>query len=139
MSVEEVLVGLQNAIARGQSLEKAMNSLILAGYNPQEVQEAAKQVNMGIISRIPDERPVNPTSNNNSLPELQSQYKKLPAENVQQTFLESPSPTSETLPEKKKIPKWLIVTIILSALIILGIVILGLLGPKILDAITKPI
>ncbi|MDP1729467.1 MAG: hypothetical protein Q8L27_04655 [archaeon] len=119
MSVEEVLVGLQNAVARGQSIENAMQSLILAGYNAQEVQEASKQINMGIISHIAPEK---------TIEENPSAYKKLPTENVQQNIIPEEN-------KKTKFPRWAVVTTIISSLIILGIIILGFLGPKILEAI----
>lgn len=133
MSVEEVLVGLQNAIARGQALENAMNSLVLAGYNPQEVQEAAKQINLGIINNIPSENSESPK--NNQLPEPTSTYKPLPTENVQQAFA-AENETNEIIEtsKKKKFPKWLLVTIIVCALIVLGAVIISIVGLKIIGS-----
>lgn len=43
-----IVVAIQNALARGQSIEAAMKSLINAGYSQQEVQEAAREAQFGI-------------------------------------------------------------------------------------------
>jgi hypothetical protein len=48
MPKEEIISGLQNAIARGQSLEQAAQSFINAGYNPIEVKAAASIVSSGV-------------------------------------------------------------------------------------------
>lgn len=47
---EEILGGIRNALERGSSLERAVQSFINAGYNPQEVQEAAAQMTYGASS-----------------------------------------------------------------------------------------
>ena len=38
---EDIVTGLKNAMQRGESLEKSMQSFINAGYNPIEVKQAA--------------------------------------------------------------------------------------------------
>ena len=53
MSKQEIISGLKNAIARGESIQKASQSFINAGYNPAEVQQAASEINIGIASKIP--------------------------------------------------------------------------------------
>ena len=53
MSREELVMGLKNAVARGQSLESAIKSFISAGYNSQEVSEAAQSIGLGVISNFP--------------------------------------------------------------------------------------
>jgi uncharacterized membrane protein len=52
MAREEMIVGLQNAINRGESMERAMQSLISAGYPPEDVQSAAGAVNMGTAGTV---------------------------------------------------------------------------------------
>ena len=47
---EELLSGLQNAIARGASPEKAAQSFINAGYSAQEVQRAVQQLGAGVTA-----------------------------------------------------------------------------------------
>ena len=39
---EDIIAGLKNAYERGESVEKAVQAFISAGYNPNEVKEAAK-------------------------------------------------------------------------------------------------
>jgi len=47
MVKEEIVTGLKNAVARGESLEKAMASMTSAGYSAEEVREASGYVSMG--------------------------------------------------------------------------------------------
>lgn len=49
---EDIVAGLRNALERGESLEKAVQSLINAGYNPIEVNQAAQNLSEGAISTI---------------------------------------------------------------------------------------
>ena len=93
MPSEEIFTGLNNAVANGESLEKAKQSLLMAGYNPQEVQEAAGQINMGIIGRVEQKTET-------------LEYKSLPKENQ----------------EKPKKKKWVLpVILIIVFLILIGI------------------
>ena len=41
---EDIIAGLKNAYERGESMPKAMSAFINAGYNRQEVEEAARYV-----------------------------------------------------------------------------------------------
>ncbi len=54
MAKEELIIGLKNAIERGESIQGAMQTLIAAGYDAKEVQDAASQVNLGVIGQIPE-------------------------------------------------------------------------------------
>ena len=47
---EDIIAGLKNALARGESLEKAIQSFINAGYNPIEVKQAAESLTQGAMS-----------------------------------------------------------------------------------------
>jgi FtsZ-interacting cell division protein ZipA len=49
---EELTTGLKNALTRGESLERAMNSLISAGYSQAEVNEAANSLNLGATANL---------------------------------------------------------------------------------------
>lgn len=44
---EEIIAGIKNAMTRGQSLELAAQSLVNAGYNPQEVKAAVQTISTG--------------------------------------------------------------------------------------------
>jgi nitrogen fixation/metabolism regulation signal transduction histidine kinase len=49
---DEIWAGLKNALERGESLDKAVQSFISAGYNPNEVQEAAASIGQGASGAI---------------------------------------------------------------------------------------
>jgi len=53
MPKEEIIHGLKNAIERGSSLNAAKQSFINAGYDPREVEEAARFVGGGTITQYP--------------------------------------------------------------------------------------
>lgn len=52
MSENEIIGGLRNALERGESIQKAVQSFISAGYNPILVQEAANELSTGVTSII---------------------------------------------------------------------------------------
>jgi hypothetical protein len=45
---DEIIAGIQNAMQRGESLEKAAQSFVNAGYNPQEVKAAVSYISEGV-------------------------------------------------------------------------------------------
>jgi hypothetical protein len=45
----EIIIGLQNGLSRQEPLEKAMQSMLNAGYSQQDVQEAAQNIHLGTI------------------------------------------------------------------------------------------
>lgn len=49
---EDILTSLKNAIESGESLQQAMNVIINSGYNPREVQEAARFLGQGVIGNL---------------------------------------------------------------------------------------
>ena len=49
---DEILACLKNATSRGENVEKAAQSLINAGYNPQEVRETARFLSEGASNII---------------------------------------------------------------------------------------
>lgn len=59
---EEIIGGIRNAMARGQSIEQAVRSLINAGYNLQEVKDAAGSFSEGGNFGSIDKKTVQPTS-----------------------------------------------------------------------------
>lgn len=91
---EEIKAGIQNAINRGDSLQKAMQSFVNAGYNIEEVKDAAREINMGLTQHIepeyPVEEPVKPKFSFSSL------FKKKQTP-IQSKSLEPPKPSRETI------------------------------------------
>ena len=73
--IEELQGGLRNALERGNSMQQAIQSLINAGYNPQDVQEAAQSLNEESPQKrqvsIPVETPLQVRPRNQSLPPQQ--------------------------------------------------------------------
>lgn len=61
MTKEEITAGLRNAIAKGESLESAMQSFISAGYSHDEVEQAGNEarLGMGVTGAVP--QPAKPT------------------------------------------------------------------------------
>ncbi len=100
MTKEELVGGLKNAIERGSSLEKAIQSFIGAGYNPNEVRAAAQDIGGGVTAIVQEQR------------EAQGPKAGLPA-----------------FPEKKKTrtKAIIIILIIIFLLILIGVVVLSLL------------
>ncbi len=50
--VNDLSAGIKNALERGASIEQAVASFVNAGYNPLEVQAAAKQLTEGSSSEV---------------------------------------------------------------------------------------
>ena len=123
---EELLGGLKNAIERGSSLEKAVQSMINSGYNPKEVREAADLLTKGgAISMIAKPSP--------GMPKMPAQppSKQLPK-------LPSPKPSAVHLaqlkqPEIKKKKstgtKILIIGLIILLIIFIGAIALIIFSP----------
>jgi hypothetical protein len=44
---DEIISGLRNALERGESLDKAAQSFLNAGYNPNEVKESVNAISQG--------------------------------------------------------------------------------------------
>ncbi|MEK6889661.1 MAG: hypothetical protein AABW82_00875 [Nanoarchaeota archaeon] len=65
MTDNEIIGGLRNALERGQSLERAVQSFINAGYNPRTVQEAANELSSGVTQIVnPSAVKENPVQSN---------------------------------------------------------------------------
>jgi len=92
---DELKIGLKNALNRGESLQHAMQSFVNAGYNINEVNQAATEVQNGLG-----------TTGTTS-----------PSPSTQQT---APNPAGKTEKPKKKIP-WKIIGLSGGLLILLGV------------------
>ena len=65
--IDEIASGLKNAIERGFSVESAVESFIKAGYNPEEVREAARLITEGAsVILTPNRMPVSQSQNSSS-------------------------------------------------------------------------
>jgi uncharacterized membrane protein len=97
---EEIKAGIQNAINRGDSLQKAMQSFVNAGYNIEEVKKAAQEVNMGITQHVAPEHPVAEKEKKPNF--FKKLFKKKKAEPVAPNTTEPPKPSKETKQEIAK-------------------------------------
>ncbi|MEA3248321.1 MAG: hypothetical protein U9Q73_01305 [Nanoarchaeota archaeon] len=114
----ELVGGLKNAFERGESFIKAKQSFINAGYQPSEVEAAARELRKSISPTTP--QAVTPAETKKSILDIgKSKTKQLPV---------TPGVHST---KKKSISKILIVfLIIISILIFVGVAILGLFWDK---------
>ncbi|GEM_PF-1885842 len=129
-NVMELTGGLKNALERGESLEKSMESLINAGYNKKEVLEASKRLR---ITHEGEETSQQEAKKPKEKPK-EEQIKK-PKENLPKKTLElkaKPLPEQKIIKKTKKKRKpmssrllW-ILTILFSIFILVGAAILGL-------------
>ena len=130
---EEIVAGLQNAAARGQTLEQAAQSFINAGYNPQEVKAAYQMLSSGasnvFAGATPPGQGVQVQQNNRQaignyrMPQqYPPQSQVTPPQAQQPSAPSAPSAPPNSPPEKKKDGgKGLLITmIILAALILLA-------------------
>lgn len=101
---DEILVGMRNAIERGENIERAVQSFINAGYNPFEVREAAQLIsNYGNSSSAMVSQEV-------------PQQVSMSTANVPQNS----QPTYYSQPQQKSGKKILIIGVIISAAILLS-------------------
>ena len=77
---KEIIGGLRNALERGESLDRAMQSFINAGYSSNEVRAAANIFRQGTASEIISAAEPNQISQNESklpkLPDVNNKNKK---------------------------------------------------------------
>jgi len=110
---QELIGGLRNALDRGETLVKAKQSFINAGYKQVEVEAAARKV-PAATSQISRPATVAPVT-----------AKPLPKPITQAAKPQSATTTAPSQP--KKLSKiFIIILIVISALILIGAAILGL-------------
>jgi len=129
MAREELVMGLSNAMARGDSLEGAMNSFISAGYSKEEVEEASKQINMGVSQSVPSKR--TPSFPPQQAPANESMQQTAELKS-QQTQPLPPTPFIEPKP-KRRFPRWLLISLIILGGVIVILILFMFLGQPLLD------
>ncbi len=123
---EEIVASLQNAVARGESIEQAIQTMITAGYPATEVQDSARYINMGIIGRA-SPNPQQPPS-----PSATQQPLQQP---VQQQVIQAPQTQP---PQKKKKNMLKVVILILIFIVLIIILTMVFFGNQIMQLIFKP-
>ena len=125
MTIEDLASALRNAIDRGENLDRAVASLINAGYNSQEV-NAARQTVLQMASSSPRKVLLNPLPLQTS-PTQQIQLTQRPQ--LQQNFSKT---LKSSLKGKSRKGKWLVIASIsiisLLILLLIGILFAIILG-----------
>ena len=117
MPKEEIIGGLKNALERGETLERAKSTFINAGYNKDEVEEAAKFVGEKKFAK-PAPMPLKPAIR----PSVPSPV-SAPAPSVQPAQAIKPLPAVQVKPKKKSpITTVLIIVAVILFLLILNLV-----------------
>jgi len=139
---EDIVAGLKNAVERGESVEKAVAAFINAGYNQDEVQEAAKS--LGFLhpkqEQIPQPKlapvpvPVQQIQQKpqfKPLPKSPSLNKEIPIPNVpllpqvQESIPDAPIDSND--PEKQEVKgKFKILNVILGIISLILLIVVGI-------------
>jgi len=152
---QEIIGGLKNALDRGESLEKAAQSFVNAGYNPNEIKEAVSQLSRNatnIISQSEKSKEISPQQNQQSKPIQTNQSKTLSTQQPVQNKLKTKEKVIQTIEKAKDelgdiVPKpkfhtkrFIIIFTIITTILLIGVIILFLAIPElseiILDALT---
>lgn len=130
MALEEISVGIKNALARGQSLQQATQSLILAGYNKDEVSEAASRFSPAITSAIPtlEQEKEQVAKIKEKIEEIENKKQNLEKPEIKEAKLNTP-----TIPKKRNGLKILIIVLAILLVLVVGAFIgLTLFGDQVL-------
>ena len=118
---DEIVAGLKNALERGSSMERAIQSFINAGYNPATVREAAQFLSMGASAIV-----LSPQPKHSQQPQQSQQY---PIENKLEDPYAGNPPIQNTMQSQffyQQKPKESVARLVLVIiLIILLVAILG--------------
>ena len=87
---DEIRGGLKNAMERGASLESAIQSFINAGYNADDVTNAARSLSQGVMTMLN-----NP--NTEKLPIIMQQKQPQQTQRTQQLSTQVTQPTQQTM------------------------------------------
>ncbi len=104
--MNDLTSGLKNAIERGSSLEKAMQSLINAGYSQQEVREAANSLTQGATTI--------------TRPHINLPHRRVDGEEQHLQQLQKQEPLQQPQSPSSKKTIFLIIILILFLILILG-------------------
>jgi len=108
----ELIGGLQNALSRGENINKAKQSFISAGYKPEEIEAAAQKISIA-------PRATQQTSTLSTTPTPIKQQ------------ITQPQQTPEEPKPKQASKKLIIIMASISVLILIGAALLGLFWDKI--------
>ena len=121
---EEIIGGIKNAMERGDSFEKAVQSFVNAGYNPGEVRAAADQMSRGAMPIVEGKEPEQQPKPTTTEP-AQIKPKKF-------SFIKSFFPKTHFTTKK-----FLIILAIVILLIVIGAIVLLVAFPGIIKLLSE--
>lgn len=135
---EDIVAGLKNAFERGESIEKAVQAFISAGYNKDEVEEAAKSLGFsysqqGQSTQVP---PLQQKSQFQPLPKspsLTQEIPNVPSSKQAQTTVPNASPAPNNSEKPKSSRKLKIFNIILGIVVFILLIAVGISAWKFLS------
>ena len=95
MQKEEIIAGLKTAIEHGESLEKAKQTFINAGYNPREIEEAAASMG-GFLTSFPSQSAPQKLNSFQQKSSYSNQIKQAMQEKEPEFNLPVPKPSSQS-------------------------------------------
>jgi len=115
MVKQDLFEGLKAAVQRGESLSQAVQSFQNAGYNSQDVQEAARALQSGNIPAPQTQQPV-PTT---QIKKPQTRPQKLPPQPIVQKRQTKKISSYQQKPKKGFFKSWILILILAIVLILL--------------------
>jgi len=101
---EDILTSLKNAIEKGETLESAMQTLIVSGYNAREVQDTANYIGTGVvhIEKFSQDRMLTMPSQKKGLLDM---FAKKPRPGNKQTTQQQPQQLPLLKPQNSQVPQ----------------------------------
>jgi len=119
---EDLVCALKNSLERGVKLQEAMQSLVSAGYDIREVQDASRELNVNILEQFKE------TTNSETQTQqtfTQNQTAQNPIQNASQQGQKA----------KSRMPIGIIILIIIIIILLLGLAAFFFYGQEIMDFI----
>lgn len=111
---DEIIAGIRNALDRGYSIQQAVQSFINAGYNPNEVKEAAEAFSGASHIAFGNDEPKQVSAKLIS-------FNQQPAQNTPvQNF---PTPNNVNIPKEKSKGKGIVITLVIILVFLLAVLI----------------
>ena len=131
LSKDEIAAGIRNAMERGSSVEDAIQSFINAGYNPNEIEEAASAINPSSILVLSNDSQNYPKSNKENKKIIQQSVDQNKTDNAEAQAMQSnaldkkPEVQRQQPVKEHKKSKGLVIALIIILLLLVGAIILS--------------
>lgn len=107
----ELIAGLKNALSRGETLQKAKNSLLNAGYSKEEIELASQKINPEEFKQEQPPQSPPPQKQTQTSSESKKEIKQLPQQ----------KPIQKKFSKKTKILAVILLILVLISAALLGI------------------